>query len=257
MSAISGISSTSPYLFGHIASGNRLMSAADGAAELAVTEKERAQITGINTGTKNLSDGISLLKTSDSAQGSITDSLQRMRELAMRASSSILNNSNRAAIQQEIEQVKQEINRVAEQTNFNGRRLLNGSQSNGIELVGDAAGNSFAVNQSINSKIDELGLADFDVTRDFDIGAIDSALEKVTGDRSTLGAQHNSLEYAVDYNGYASENMTAAMSRTGDTDVAKALMQLTYQQTIRNISMMLQNKSMAQNRQQTLGVLQM
>ena len=61
MSAISGISTTSPYLYGHIASGNRLMSAADGAAELAITEKENAQITGINTGTKNLSDVLSLL----------------------------------------------------------------------------------------------------------------------------------------------------------------------------------------------------
>ena len=61
MSAISGISTTSPYLYGHIASGNRLMSAADGAAELAVTQKEQAQITGINTGTKNLDDGVSLL----------------------------------------------------------------------------------------------------------------------------------------------------------------------------------------------------
>ena len=96
MSAISGISTTSPYLYGHIASGNRLMSAADGAAELAITEKENAQITGINTGTKNLTDGVSLLKTSDSALGSITNSLQRMRELALRATSGILNGTERS-----------------------------------------------------------------------------------------------------------------------------------------------------------------
>ena len=95
MSGISGISSKSPYLFGQIASGNRLTSAANGAAELAITENEKAQITGLNTGTKNLNDGVSLLKTSDSALGGITDSLQRMRELALRASSSILNPSGR------------------------------------------------------------------------------------------------------------------------------------------------------------------
>ena len=257
MSAISGISTTSPYLYGHIASGNRLMSAADGAAELAVTQKEQAQITGINTGTKNLDDGVSLLKTPDSALGSITNSLQRMRELALRASSSILNNSNRAAIQKEVDQLKQEINHVATQTNFNGIQLLNGSQNNGVELVGDANGSSITVNHAVNSTIDALGLADFDVTKNFDVQAIDKALEQVVGDRSTLGAQYNNLTYAIDYNGYASENLTASMSRMGDTDVAKTLMELKHQQTLQSISMMLQKKSMVQKGQQTLGLLQM
>ena len=245
MSAISGISTTSPYLYGHIASGNRLMSAADGAAELAITEKENAQITGINTGTKNLSDGLSLLKTSDSALGSITSSLQRMRELAVRASSGILNDANRADIQREVDQLKDQIN-----------SLLDGSQKNGIELVGDADGSSINVNNSINSTLDALGLKDFDVTKNFNIQDIDRALEKVTGDRSTLGAQYNKLEYAIDYNGYASENLTAAKSRMGDTDVAKALMQLQHQQTLQSVSMMLQKRNMAQKGQQTMGLLQ-
>ena len=138
MSGISGISSKSPYLFGQIASGNRLTSAANGAAELAITENEKAQITGLNTGTKNLNDGVSLLKTSDSALGGITDSLQRMRELALRASSSILNPSNRGEIQKEINQIKQEIDRTARQTNFNGLSLLDGSQAGGVNLAGDA-----------------------------------------------------------------------------------------------------------------------
>lgn len=256
MSAISGISTTSPYLYGHIASGNRLMSAADGAAELAITEKENAQITGINTGTKNLSDGVSLLKTSDSALGSITSSLQRMRELAVRASSGILNDANRADIQREVDQLKDQINLVAKQTNFNGRSLLDGSQANGIGLVGDAGGSSINVNNSINSTLDALGIADFDVTKNFNIQDIDKALEKVTGDRSTLGAQYNKLEYAIDYNGYASENLTASKSRMGDTDIAKALMQLQHQQTLQSISMMLQKRNMAQKGQQTMGLLQ-
>lgn len=256
MSAISGISSTSPYLYGHIASGNRLMTAADGAAELAITEKEQAQITGINTGTKNLDDGLSLLKTSEGAMGSITSSLQRMRELALRATSSILNDSNRASIQQEINQLKDEINHVATQTNFNGRSLLDGSQTKGIGLVGDASGSYINVNNSINSTIEALGLKDFDVTKNFNLQDIDDALDKISGDRSTLGAQYNKLEYAIDYNGYASENLTAAKSRMGDADIAKTLMQLKHQQTLQSISMMLQKKNMAQKGQQTLGLLQ-
>ncbi len=257
MSAISGISSTSPYLYGHIASGNRLMSAADGAAELAITKKMQAQTTGINTGTKNLSDEVSLLKTSDDALGSITNSLQRMRELAVRASSGLLNDSNRAAIQKEVDQIKQEIDHVATQTNFNGISLLNGSQSNGINLAGDAEGSSVNINKSINSTLDALGLKDFDVTKNFNIQDIDAALEKVTSSRSTLGAQYNKLEYAIDYNGYASENLTASESRMGDTDIAKTLMELQHQQTLQSISMMLQKKSMAQKSQQTVGLLQM
>lgn len=118
MSRISAISSTTPYLYGHISSGNRLMSAADGAAELAIVEKEKAQVTGYNTGTKNLSDGANMLHTSDSALGSITGHLQRMRELGLRASSSILNDSNRADIQKEIDQLKQGIEHIATQTRF-------------------------------------------------------------------------------------------------------------------------------------------
>ncbi|MCI8598064.1 MAG: flagellin FliC5 [Lachnospiraceae bacterium] len=256
MSGISGISSTSPYVYGQIASGNRLTSAANGAAELAITENEKAQITGINTGTKNLNDGLSLLRTSDSAQGSITNSLQRMRELALRATSSILNPTNRASIQQEIEQLKKEINRVSGQTTFNGIQLLDGSQTEGVKLVSDAYGGEINVNSSINSTIDALGLADFDVTKSFDIGAIDKALDQVTGDRTTLGAQYNKLEYAINYNGYASENLTASMSRMGDADIEETLMKLKHQQTIHSISMMLQKKNMAQKGQQILGALQ-
>ena len=167
-----------------------------------------------------------------------------------------MNDANRSDIQREVDQLKDQINLVARQTNFNGHSLLDGSQKNGIELVGDADGSSINVNNSINSTLDALGLKDFDVTKNFNIQDIDRALEKVTGDRSTLGAQYNKLEYAIDYNGYASENLTAAKSRMGDTDVAKALMQLQHQQTLQSVSMMLQKRNMAQKGQQTMGLLQ-
>lgn len=257
MSGISGISSTSPYLYGHIASANRLMSAADGAAELAVTKKEEAQITGYNTGTQNLSDGVSLLKTTDGALGSVTDHLQRMRELALRASSSILNDSNKAEIQKEIEQLKKGIDQIAGTTNFNGVHLLNGTQSQGINLVSDAGGGSLTINNTTSSATQALGLADFDVTKDFNLQAIDDALTKVTSDRSTLGAQSNKLEYAIDYNDYASVNLTASMSRTADTDIAKTLMELKHQQTLQSVTMMLQKRKMEQEGSKMTGLLGM
>lgn len=257
MSGISGINSTSPYLYGHIASGNRLMSAADGAAELAITKKEQAQITGYNTGTKNLGDGVNLLRTSDGALGSVTDHLQRMRELALRASSPILNDSNRAEIQKEIEQLKKGIDQIAGNTNFNGISLLNGSQNQGVQLVSDADGGSLTVNSSVNSTTKALGIADFDVTKDFDLKAIDDALDKVSGSRSTLGAQSNRLDYSIDYNDYASVNLTATESRMGDTDIAKTLMELKHQQTLQSVTMMLQKRKMEQDGNKMTGLLRM
>lgn len=256
MSGISGISSTSPYLYGHIASGKRLMSAADGAAELAITERQQAQITGYNTGTKNLSAGINLLNTSDAALGSITGYLQRMRELGLRASNTAtVGASERANIQKEIDQLKQGIEKVATQTRYNGFTLLDGSMSNGVQLVSDADGGSLSVNQAADSTLQALGIADFDVTKNFNLQSIDDALAKVTANRSTFGAQSNTLEHAINYTDYASINLTASKSRMADQDIARAMQELTHQQTLRSVAMMLQKKKMEQAGQKTLGLL--
>jgi len=226
---VSAINTTTPYLYGHIGSGNRLMSAADGAAELAITEKEQAQITGYNTGTKNLSDGISLLNTSDSALGSVTGYLQRIRELALQASNTAtMSDSNRMEIHNEINQ---------------------------FQLVSDADGGYVSINSATNSTLEALGIADFDVTKNFDLQAIDNALDKVNSSRSSLGAQSNGLEHTIGYNEYASINLTVSKSRMADTDVAKALTELKHQQTLQSISMMLQKQKMSHQNQKTSGLL--
>ena len=196
-----------------------------------------------------------MLNTSDSALGSITSHLQRMRELGLRASNSTLNGMNRADIQKEVEQLKQGIEHIATQTRFNGMNMLDGSMSNGVQLISDGGGGSITVNHAANSTLQALGIADFDVTKDFDLQAIDDALTQVTSNRSTFGAQSNSLEHAIDYNGYASINLTAAQSRMGDTDIAKTLQELTHQQTMQSISMMLQKKKAEQEGQKTMGLL--
>lgn len=253
---ISAISRTSPYLYGHIASGNRLMSAADGASELAIAKKENAQITGYNTGTKNLSTGINMLNTSDSALGSITSHLQRMRELGLQASNTAtMNASNRAEIQKEINQLKQGIEHIATQTSFNGRKLLDGSQTDGVRLVSDADGGSITVNHSVDSTLQALGIADFDVTKDFDLQSIDNALDIISSNRSTLGAQSNAVDHTINYNEYASTNLTASMSRLSDTDIAKKVQELTYQRTMQDISILLQKKKMGQEGNKIMGAL--
>lgn len=255
ISGINSISTTSPYLYGHIASGNKLMSAADGASDLAITEKEKAQITGYNTGTKNLSAGNDLLNISDAALGSITDSLQRIRELALQSTNATLNDSNRQEIQKEIEQLKQGIDHVATSTRYNGMNILDGSQTNGIRLIADGDGSSITVNSSVNSTLKSLGIDGLDITKNVDIQSIDDALTKVTSMRSSLGAQSNALDHAINYNDYAAINLTASESRMGDADIAKMVQELTHQQTLKSISMMLQKKNMEQQGQKMSGLL--
>ena len=165
-----------------------------------------------------------------------------------------MNSTNRANIQKEIDQLKQGIEKVATQTNFNGMNLLDGSMSNGVQLVANAD-NTMTVNNASSSTLQALGIADFDVTKNFDLQSIDNALDKVTSNRSTLGAQSNLLDHAIDYNEYASVNLTASMSRMADTDVSKTLMELKHQQTLQSITMMLQKQKMSQQGQKMSGLL--
>ena len=141
------------------------------------------------------------------------------------------------------------------QTNFNGLKLLDGSQNNGIQLIANGDNDSISVNSSVNSTLKALGIEDFDVTKNFDLQSIDDALSMVASSRSSLGAQSNGLDHSINYNDYASVNLTASKSRMGDTDIAKALTELKHQQTLQSISMMLQKQKMAQQGQKMSGLL--
>ncbi len=202
-----------------IASGTKLGSAADGAAELAIAEKETAQVNGLNMGQRNAEDGKSLLKTADGAMGNIADSLTRIRELAVQASNTaILSDEDRRMIQDEVDQLKQGISDIANNTEFNKKKLLDGSYSDGFIATG---ANGSGVTLDIgNATLQALGIEDFDVTGDFSVQTIDKALGMVSSDRSTIGAQSNSLEYSVSYNSEAAINLNAAASRLKDTDLA-------------------------------------
>ena len=128
MSGISGVSNSySSYsMYGKIASGSRIQSAADDAAGLAISEKLTSQENGLNKGTQNAQSGQDLLNVSDGALGSITDNLQRIRELAVQASSGLLTDSDKKDIQAEVDQLKQGIGDIADQTTFNTKPILNG-----------------------------------------------------------------------------------------------------------------------------------
>lgn len=245
MSNISAISGSNYY--SQIASGSKLQHAADGAAELAIVEKENAQINGFNMGTRNAEDGKSLLNVADGAMSGIADSLQRIRELAVQASNTaILSDEDRQMIQDEVDQLKQGISDIAKNTEFNKKNLLDGSYRDGhIASNPDASGPDLNIGAAT---LQALGIEDFDVTGDFSIETIDTALGMVSANRSTIGAQYNSLNYVTSYNSLASLNLTSAVSRKQDTDIAKAISEMDKQKVLQTYQIIMQKKKMEQER---------
>lgn len=247
MTSISGINSPYSYqsLYGQIASGNKLTSAANGAAELAIAQKHESQIRGTDAATNNLKSGKDVLNISDAALSGISDYLQRIRELAVQASNTAtVSDSDRKSIQKEIDQMKLGIQDIASQTQYNTKNLLDGSFGNGLQIASNANGDSITINQSTNSTLDALGIADFDVTGKFDLKTIDKALQKVNSNRSQGGAQSNRLDHAIRFNTYASLQSVSAKSRLADTDYPQAVSEMKKQQTLQTYAFMMQKRMM-------------
>ncbi len=239
MSSISNVSGSSYY--SQIASGVKLQSAADGASELAIAEKENAQINGLNMGERNAEDGRSLLNVADGAMGGIADNLQRIRELAVQASNTaILSDEDRQMIQDEVEQLKQGISDIANNTEFNKKNLLDGSYQDGF-IASGPNGSGMMLNIG-DSTLKALGIEDFDVTGDFSIQTIDDALSKVSSNRSVIGAQSNALDHTISYNSQASINHTSAVSRLEDADIAKVASELNKQKLLQSYQLLMQKK---------------
>ena len=243
ISPISGYSYNSYTDYGKFASGKQIQSAADGAAELSIIQKQDAQARGYEVGADNIAAGKDLLNVADGAMAGVTEQLQRMRELAVQASNTAtMTDSDRANIQMEIDQLKQGISDIATQTTFNTKPLLDGSNQE-LNIMHDANGHGSSI-ELPNAMLQELGIADFDVTGDFDISDIDKALEKVTAGRSKVGAQTNALEYAYNYNKNTGLNTIGAKSRLEDLDVPQAISDLKKNQLLQEYSMHMQKRRM-------------
>lgn len=246
MSSISGIhnSNYAGYTdYGKLASGKRIEKAADGAADLSIIQKEDAQIRGMQAGANNMESGKDALNIADAALGGVTDYLQRIRELALGAmNDAVMGPDERRMMQTEIDQLKQGISDIASQTQYNTKNLLDGSQTD-FNLAIDGNGN-FTGFSTGNSTLDALGIADFDVTKDFDLGAIDKALEKVSSQRSSMGAQSNGLDYALSYNSGAVYNLTSAKSKLEDLDYPQAVSEKQKKETLQLYAFMIQKRRM-------------
>lgn len=246
MSAISGVSGSNYY--SQIASGKKLQSAADGPSELAIVQKEKEQINGYNAGQRNAEDGKSVLNVADGAMSGIADSLQRMRELALQASNTaVVTDDDRKAIQEEINQLKQGISDIANNTEFNTKKLLDGSNTD-MHIASAPDGSGPDLNTG-NATLKALGIEDFDVTKNFSVDTIDNALKQVNSNRSSIGAQSNGLNYTMSYNSQASYNLTAATSRMEDTDIAKAVSEMDKQNILQTYRFIMQKKQQDEERQ--------
>lgn len=243
MNGLSGVAGSNYY--SQISSGTRINTAADGASEMAIIQKETAQINGYEAGRKNAEDGNSLLNVADGAMSGITDSLQRIRELAIQASNTaIVSDSDREAIQHEVDQLKQNISDIANNTEFNTKKLLDGTEKE-LYIATGANGEGRNINLG-DSTLKALGIEDFDVTKDFSVQTIDDALTKVSSNRSSIGAQSNSLDYTIGYNMQTSYNLTAARSQMEDTDIEKTISEMDKERTLQNYRFIMQKKQAEQ-----------
>lgn len=219
-----------------LSSGEKINRAADNSANLAISEKMRSQIRGLNQAGQNIQNGISFVQTSEGFMNETTEILQRIRELAVQSANSIYSEEDRSMMQVEISQLVAEVDRIASTAQFNGYNMLTGRfEENGLKIQVGAN-----MDQSVEVKIDRLtaehlglkgqgstiSVLDQD-SANMTISTVDEALKKVNKNRSDLGAMQNRMELALKGNNIAKENMIASESRIRDTDYASEMVEFT------------------------------
>lgn len=222
---ISSINNRSNFnIYSQLSSGKRINRAADDAAGLAIAQKLLKHETGLNVGAQNTREGMGALNVADGAMGGIMDYLQRIDELSIRSMNGLYSDSDRQAFQAEINGMMDGIQSLAKNTSLNEQKLLDGSMAD-MHLATNPSGGGMSI-QLVDTTLQSLGIADFDVTKDFDLNSIKNAMDKVSSARSSMGASANGLEHVINYNNLASQNLTASRSRMEDTDVGEAITKL-------------------------------
>ena len=255
-----------------LATGSRVNSASDDAAGLAIDSKMTSQVRGLNQAVRNGNDAIAMLQTADGAMIEVGNMLQRMRELAVQGGSGTLSSADLTALNTEFAALQTEIERIADNTQWNGDNLLDGSAgTNGLVTfqVGYEANQTITVNlgdlQTDGDAAYSAGIAAGGIfTNDIDsivintmadantsLTALDVSIAGVDAKRATIGAAVNTLEYAVDNLANASQNTQAARSRISDADYASETTELARTQIIAQAA----TAMLSQANQQTQNVL--
>ena len=211
-----------------LSTGLAINKAGDNAAGLAVSEKMRSQIRGMEQADKNVQDGISLVQTAEGALSEAGDIVQRMRELAVQGANGTYNEEDRKAIETELTELQEEVAKIADETKFNGNALLDGTKATFTIQAGankETRTIDMANLSSIANAISTIDIANAKAAQTF-VGEIDTALEAITKARANLGAMQNRLEATSSNLSTSTENLTAAESRIRDVDVAKEMVKL-------------------------------
>ncbi len=255
-----------------LSSGMRINRAGDDASGLAVSEKMRSQIRGLNQASKNAANGISFIQSTEGYLQETQDIIQRLRELAVQSSNGIYSAEDRMQIQVEVSQLVDEVDRIASHAQFNGMNVLTGrfARESGENIVtgsmwfhiganmdqrervyiGTMTAKGLGVKNIGDDKI--LSLSDPDSSNRA-IGTLDAALKQVNKQRADLGAYQNRLEHAVRGIDIGAENLQAAESRVRDADMASEMVEFTKNQILSQAG----NAMLAQANQKTQQVLQL
>lgn len=220
---------------GQLASGSRINIAADDAAGLAISENMKAQIRSVRQANRNANDGISMVQTAEGGLNEISNIIVRLRELGIQAASDTVGETERGFLDKEVQQLKDEMQRIANVTTWGRTKLLDGSTQSFDFQVGIYNSEtedriSFDASNNI-ATLDSLGLTDVSYTSkegaQSALESLDNAQTTVNGIRANLGALQNRLTSTVDNLAVSEENLSAANSRIRDTDVAQASAEMT------------------------------
>jgi flagellin len=251
-----------------LSSGERINRAGDDASGLAVSEKMRAQIRGLNQAAQNAQNGISFIQTTEGFLQETTDIMQRIRELAVQSSNGIYSDEDRMQIQVEVSALVSEVDRIASTAQFNGMNMLTGrfAQPTGENVVTGSMWFHIGANMDQRMRVyigtmsaealgirtigtaDKISLAAPDDANRA-IGTIDEALKKINKQRADLGAYQNRMEMTVKGLNVASENLQASESRIRDTDMARQMVEFTKNSVLQQAgtAMLAQANTQSQN----------
>ena len=212
-----------------LSTGLRITKAGDDAAGLAVSEKMRAQIRGMEQAERNVQDGISMVQTAEGALEEAGNIAQRMRELGVQAGNDTLSDDDRNKVKEELTQLQDEMKKISEETKFNGKQLLNTAGTFTIQAGANSETRTVKT-ADLSSIANKLSLTSTSISNTAEAQAfvtkVDAALKSINDARSDLGAMQNRLEYTANNLTTSTENLTAAESRIRDVDVAKEMVTL-------------------------------
>ena len=227
-----------------VSTARKINSAADNPAGLSISENLLSQSNGYSVANRNAQDAKSATNVAEGGLSAIEDNLQRIRELAVQASNGTYSDDDKVSIQDEIEQLKYSIKDQVRGTEFNTIKMLDHTSE--INLATNPSGTGMSM-KMVDTSLESLGIADFDVTKKFSIDSIDNAIFKVQSSRTNFGVTNNKLDSVISSNDITNHNLIASMSKITDTDFGQAATDYNTQSALNQYNYMVIQANMQQN----------